>query len=100
VSSDHVVRLRALLDDLEHGRAGHGDAADRLRGMQFPQPARRTTGQHLDAAAEGDLPELPPEGGFHEVEQAYVQGRISHAQYRVLAEAAAQGMREPRVSGA
>lgn len=93
MTSDHAVRLRAILDDLEDGKATTWDAAARIRKLSFPQSRRRPVGEHMTASAEGDMPPMPPEGGFHEVEQAYVQGRITIQQYRALAEAAADAMK-------
>lgn len=93
MSTDQAVRLRAVLDDLINGRISTADAAAQVRDMKFPAAQRKTVSRTMSDAAENDMPALLPEGGFHEVAQAFVAGRIDLRQYEALAEAAGHAMK-------
>lgn len=94
MSTDHAVRLRAVLDDLINGRVSTADAAAQVRQMKFPAVQRKTVSRTMSDAAENNMPAALPEGGFHEVAQAFVAGRIDLRQYEALAEAAGQAMKQ------
>lgn len=93
MSTDHAVRLRAVLDDLENGRVSTADAAAKVRQMTFPVMPRKTIADQMSESAESEMPARLPDGGFHEVAQALNAGRIDMRQYEALAEAAAEAMK-------
>jgi hypothetical protein len=100
MSTDHAVRLRAVLDDLESNRISTADAAAQVRQMTFPVMPRKTIAEQMSESAESEMPARLPEGGFHEVAQALTAGRIDMRQYEALAEAAAEAMKVQRAAQA
>lgn len=94
MSKDQAVRLQALLANLEGGRISLTDAAAQIRSMKFPTPPPKTIAQRIEDASDNDVPPLPEPGSFREVSAAYVHGRITLRQYEVLADAAADAMKE------
>lgn len=90
--NDQEVRLTHVLEQLIEGRISTEDAAALVRKIKFPVRAPKTTWQRMQNDAGGDL-EVPERGSFFPVSQAYMSGRIDAAQYRALAEAAAEAMK-------
>ena len=87
-TSDADVRLKAILDWLEHGRITTEQAAARVGAMRFPELADQTVGAQQYADLNGD-PHVPEPGSFFAVSDAYAAGRIDEKQYTALAQAAA-----------
>jgi len=90
--ADQEVRLRAILDWLEHGRITTQQAAARVRAMTFPGPEDQTVHAQQYADFNGD-PHVPEPGSFFAVSAAYAAGRIDEQQYAALAQAAAEAVR-------
>lgn len=88
MASDHAVRLRAVLDDLENGRVTIADAAAQVRKLRFPLRPRYTVGQLMSDSLDNEVPPRPEAGSAVELAQAYYAGRITFRQYEVLADAA------------
>jgi hypothetical protein len=95
--SDQEVRLRAIVDWLEHGRITTAQAAARIRSMRFPVPEDQTVHAQQYADLNGD-PHVPEPGSFFVISDAFAAGEIDEAQYTALAQAAAEAMKA--VSGA
>lgn len=93
MSDDQEVRLSAVLDWLEKGRITTDQAAARIRAMKFPVPPDKTVFQQQLGDANGD-PEPPQAGSFFAISSAYAAGKITEEQYTVLAQAAAEAMRD------
>lgn len=88
-----MSEVSELIDALRNGSMNLDEVAQRFRerswpGTRGPEPK---TYLELAAAAETDPEPLVP-GSFDEVAAAYRRGEISRADYRVLAEAAADSI--------
>jgi hypothetical protein len=95
--ADASVRLRAVLDWLEHGHITTAQAAARIRAMHFPVPAAKTVFHQQYADVNGD-PEAPAPGSFFAVSDAFSQGRIDQEQYAALAQAAAESVKRDQAA--
>lgn len=87
-----------LIDALHDGSMSLQEVAQRFRERAWPgRPTPRPTSyaELATAAIIDPEPDLP--GSFSEVTSAYDRGQLNRAEYRVLAEAAAEAMR--RASG-
>ena len=86
--------LTELIDALRDGTMTLEEVAQRFRERTWPgRPTPRPSSyiELASAAISDPEPDLP--GSFSEVTSAYDRGRLNRAQYRVLAEAAAEAMR-------
>lgn len=95
--SNEVTELIAAL---RNGRMSLDDVARRFRERSWPKTRKPKPLDYLEFAAsvQADPDPLTP-GSFEEVAAAYHRGDISHADYRVLAEAAAESIRREHQSG-
>jgi hypothetical protein len=84
-----------LIDALKQGSISLGEVAQRFRERKWPSTHGPKPETYLEraVAAEADPDPLVP-GSFDEVAAAYHQGDISIDDYRTLAEAAAESMRD------
>jgi hypothetical protein len=88
------TEVTELIMALRTGTMSLDQVAQRFRERSWPdQPAPTPTSYlELAAAAQQDpAPDVP--GSFDDVTAAYDRGDLSRAEYRVLAEAAAESMR-------
>jgi hypothetical protein len=86
--------LTELIDALRDGSMTLEEVAQRFRERTWPgRPTPRFSSyvELATAAISDPEPDLP--GSFSEVTSAYDRGKLNRAQYRVLAEAAAEAMR-------
>jgi hypothetical protein len=91
--------VKDLIAALRGGSLSLDEVAQRFRERVWPRtaPPRPTSYLEMAAAANRD-PEPDVPGSFDEVVGAYDRGEITHAQYRVLAQAVAEsiGLKEQR----
>jgi hypothetical protein len=91
--------VKDLIAALRDGSLSLEEVAQRFRERTWPRtaPPRPTSYLEMAAAANRD-PEPDVPGSFDEVVGAYDRGEITHAQYRVLAQAVAEsiGLKEQR----
>jgi hypothetical protein len=91
--------VKDLIAALRGGSLSLDEVAQRFRERVWPRtaPPRPTSYLEMAAAANRD-PEPDVPGSFDEVVVAYDRGEITHAQYRVLAQAVAEsiGLKEQR----
>jgi len=86
-----------LIDALHNGSMTLEEVAQRFRERSWPgRPTPRPTSYIELATAAISDPEPDQPGSFSEVTTAYDRGQLNRAQYRVLAEAAAEAMRRER----
>src|SRR6185437_602881 len=86
-----------LIDALHNGTMTLEEVAQRFRERSWPgRPTPRPTSYIELATAAISDPEPDQPGSFSEVTTAYDRGQLNRAQYRVLAEAAAEAMRRER----
>jgi hypothetical protein len=83
-----------LIGALRNGTVSLEEVAQRFRERSWPRARgfKPQTYLELAAAAQED-PEPLVSGSFDEVASAYRRGELSRPDYRLLAEAAAEGMR-------
>jgi hypothetical protein len=84
-----------LIAALGNGTMSLDEVAQRFRRRSWPRRGGHEPQTYLElaAAAQADPEPLVP-GSFDEVAAAYRRGELSRPDYRVLAEAAAESMRE------
>ncbi|SRR6266568_2474744 len=83
-----------LLDALYRGEMTLDAVAQRFRDRKWPRRRRPQPTTHLElAAAELEDPEQYVPGSYDDVAAAYHRGRLTDAQYAVLAEAVAASKR-------
>lgn len=83
-----------LIEALRNGSMTLEEVAQRFRERSWPgRPTPRPTSYIELATAAISDPEPDQPGSFSEVTTAYDRGQLNRAQYRVLAEAAAEAMR-------
>ena len=83
-----------LIAALRNGMVSLDDVAQRFRERSWRVTSRPKSKNYLEfAAAVQDDPDPLIPGSFDEVAAAYHRGDISHADYRVLADAAAESIR-------
>jgi hypothetical protein len=88
------TEITDLLEALRNHAMTLEDVAQRFRDRSWPgRTTPRPTGhfERAKSALEDPEPDLP--GSFSEVTTAYDRGELTRAEYRVLAEAAAEAMR-------
>jgi len=85
--------VKDLIAALRDGSLSLQEVAQRFRERTWPRtaPPRPTSYLEMAAAANRD-PEPDVPGSFDEVVGAYDRGEITHAQYRVLAQAVAESI--------
>jgi hypothetical protein len=86
--------VNELIAAFRNGTMTLEEVAQRFRERSWPRTRAnepQTYLEHAAAAQQDPEPDIP--GSFDDVVAAYDRGELSHAQYRTLAEAAAQGMR-------
>jgi len=86
--------ITELIDALRDGSMTLEEVAQRFRERSWPgRPTPRPTSyiELATSAISDPEPDLP--GSFSEVTSAYDRGQLNRAEYRVLAEAAAESMR-------
>jgi hypothetical protein len=89
--TSEVTELIAALKD---GSMGLDEVARRFRERSWPRRRKPPPATYLEmAAAAQEDPEPYVPGSFDDVLAAYDRGELSRAQYRVLAEAAAESLR-------
>ena len=83
--------ITELLDALRSGNISLAEVASNFRTRSWPRRSRKQPETYLEmaAAAQAD-PDPQTPGSFDEVLAAYDRGELTWAQYRVLAEAAAE----------
>jgi hypothetical protein len=84
-----------LITALRNGTVSLDEVAQRFRERSWPRARGRVPQTYLEfaAAAQEDPEPLVP-GSFDEVAAAYRRGELSRPDYRLLAEAAAEGMHQ------
>ena len=83
-----------LITALRNGTASLEEVAQRFRERSWPRVRGLNPQTYLElAAAAQEDPEPLVSGSFDEVAAAYRRGELSRPDYRLLAEAAAEGMR-------
>lgn len=83
-----------LIAAFRNGATTLEEVAQRFRERSWPRTRTREPQTYLEHAAIAQQdPEPDISGSFDDVVAAYDRGELSHAQYRFLAEAAAEGMR-------
>jgi hypothetical protein len=89
------TEVTELIDGLKRGSISLGEVAQRFRERSWPSTRGPKPETYLEraAAAAADPDPLVP-GSFDEVAAAYHRGDISIDDYRTLAEAAAESMRD------
>lgn len=79
-----MATVKELLEQLENGEITVDEVAGEFAFVEWPQVDRKSTLEQIEADPD---PDVPPEGGFIEVSQAYADGRIDDTQYATLATA-------------
>lgn len=83
-----------LISALRNGTVSLEEVAQRFRERSWPRTRGLKPQTYLElAAAAQEDPEPLVSGSFDEVAAAYRRGELSRPDYRLLAEAAAEGMR-------
>jgi hypothetical protein len=83
-----------LITALTNGSMSLDEVAQRFRERSWPRRGKPSPATYLEmAAAAQEDPEPYMPGSFDDVLAAYDRGDLSRAQYRVLAEAAAESLR-------
>jgi hypothetical protein len=83
-----------LISALRNGTVSLDEVAQRFRERSWPRTRGLNPQTYLElAAAAQEDPEPLVSGSFDEVAAAYRRGELSRPDYRLLAEAAAEGMR-------
>ena len=88
------TEITDLLEALSSHRMTLDEVAQRFRDRSWPGRTTPRPTSHFErakSALEDPEPDLP--GSFSEVTTAYDRGELTRAEYRVLAEAAAEAMR-------
>jgi hypothetical protein len=94
-----VSDIADALQALAAGERTLDDVEEEFRNRTWPRRVTPTPTTYLDAArAEETDSEVPPEGSFAEVADAYTSGVIDHAQYVRLAEAVVEVMNQQEQS--
>ena len=87
-----------LIAALRNGAVSLEEVAQRFRERSWPRARGSDPQTYLElAAAAQEDPEPLLSGSFDEVAAAYRRGELSQPDYRLLAEAAAEGMRREGV---
>jgi hypothetical protein len=87
--------VKDLIAAFRNGTMTLEEVAQRFRERSWPRTRtheKQTYLEHAAASQEDPEPDIP--GSFDDVVAAYDHGELSHSQYRTLAEAAAEGMRQ------
>ena len=89
-----------LLTALHKGTLSLSEVAERFRARSWPTHSVTAAQTHLDLAEE-DLKDPEPyiPGSYDDVMAAYDQGKLTDAQYAVLAEAVADSVRSHGTNG-
>jgi hypothetical protein len=85
-----------LLEQFSEGQIELDELAAQFTAMQWPQRPRVTP----EEAIQGVDPEPDPPGSFAEVEQAFIENKLTAAEYRLLLIAVASGREQPETSPA
>lgn len=89
-----------ILDQLVDGQVDLPAVADQFRTRSWPRRERVATADATDLyRLDQQDPEEDPDGAFSEVAGYYAMHRIDDEQYRVLAEAAAEAMKDAPAPG-
>lgn len=87
--------ITALIGELHSGAMNLDEVAQKFREYSWPRTGRGDPQTYLEMAANAQRdPEPDVPGSFDDVVAAYDRGELTRAQYRTLAEAAAESMRE------
>jgi hypothetical protein len=87
--------ITALISELRSGTINLDEVAQKFREYSWPRTGRSDPQTYLDMAADAQRdPEPDMPGSFDDVVAAYDRGELTRVQYRRLAEAAAESMRE------
>jgi len=89
-----TTEVTELIAALQGGALSLEEVAQRFRERSWPHARKPEPASYLDMAAaalEDPRPDVP--GSFDEVVAAYDRGELTRAQYRTLAEAAAESLR-------
>ncbi len=87
--------ISALIAELQSGTMNLDEVAQKFREYSWPRTGRSAPQSYLEMAANAQRdPEPDVPGSFDDVVAAYDRGELTRAQYRTLAEAAAESMRE------
>ena len=92
--------ITALIDELQSGTMSLDEVAQKFREYSWPRTGRSDPQTYLEMAANAQRdPEPDVPGSFDDVVAAYDRGDLTRVQYRKLAEAAAESMREEDMHG-
>lgn len=87
--------ITTLIAELNSGTMDLDEVAQKFREYSWPRTGRREPQTYLEMAADAQRdPEPDVPGSFDDVVAAYDRGELTREQYRTLAEAAAESMRE------
>lgn len=87
--------ITTLIAALHSGNMSLDEVAQRFREYSWPRTGRRDPQTYLEMAANAQRdPEPDVPGSFDEVVAAYDRGELTREQYRMLAKAAAESMRQ------
>lgn len=87
--------IATLITELNNGTTNLDEVVQRFREYSWPRTGRSDPQSYLEMAANAQLdPEPDVPGSFDDVVAAYDRGELTREQYRTLAEAAAESMRE------
>jgi hypothetical protein len=88
-------KITDLIAELNSGTMNLAEVAQRFREYSWPRTEVRDPQTYLEMAANAQRdPEPDVPGSFDDVVAAYDRGELNREQYRILAEAAAESMRE------
>lgn len=87
--------ITTLIAELNSGTMSLDEVAQRFREYSWPRTGRSDPQTYLEMAANAQRdPEPDVPGSFDDVVAAYDRGELTSEQYRTLAKAAAESMRE------
>lgn len=87
--------ITTLIAELNSGTMNLDEVAQRFREYSWPRTGRSDPQTYLEMAANAQRdPEPDVPGSFDDVVAAYDRGELTSEQYRTLAKAAAESMRE------
>jgi len=92
--------ITVLINELQSGTMSLEEVAQKFREYSWPSTGRSAPQTYLEMAANAQRdPEPDVPGSFDDVVAAYDRGELTRIQYRKLAEAAAESMRNEDVRG-
>jgi hypothetical protein len=95
-----TTEVTELIAALRNGSLSLDEVAQRFRERTWPRTRKPAPASYMEmAAAAQEDPEPYVPGSFDELAAAYRRGELTRAQYRALAEAAAESLRDEQRGG-